>query len=152
MILFSFLFATLYASAQGANAMVLHFASGGEVTCLLDEQPLVTFEGDELVLTTHMNVVRYQAKDVVKFTYVTLRATDVSSTSTVGTKFFFDGDVLRARNLEPQSMVAVYTVDGSQVASAMTDKNGNVSLALPRQSGVVFAVKNSVANFKIQKP
>lgn len=150
--LFSFLLTTLYASSQEINAMVLHLASGAEVTCLLDERPVVTFEGDELVLTTHMNVVRYQASDVLSFTYASVSITSIDRTSSAVTSFAFDGDMLRANSLAPKSMVMVYTVDGTLVTSCKTDKSGNVSLSLPRQAGAVYVVKTSVANFKISKP
>jgi len=68
LLLFSLLTA-IQVQAEEINALVLHMASGKQVTCLLDEQPVVTFKGDELVLTTHMNVVSYKAADLQKFTY-----------------------------------------------------------------------------------
>lgn len=138
--------------AEGINALMLHLASGKQVVCLLDEQPVVTFQGDELVLTTHMNIVRYQAEDVIRFTYTAVDPSGINDASTAATSFSFDGDMLRTNSLAPKSAVTVYAADGTLVASGKTDKSGNLSLSLPRQAGVVYVVKTSVANFKITKP
>lgn len=139
------------ASAENVNALVLHLTSGNQVTCLLDEKPVVTFKSDELVITTHMNVVSYQASDVAKFTYIYADPTDISSVR-IGSAFSFNGKTLQVSNLTPSSQVSVYTVDGILVTSAKTDNHGSVSLTLPKQSGAVYIVKTSVANFKITRP
>lgn len=138
--------------AEGINALMLHLASGKQVVCLLDEEPVVTFQGDELVLSTHMDIIRYQAEDVIRFTYTAVDPAGINDVSTAATSFSFDGDVMRASSLAPKSMVTIYTADGTLVASGKTDKSGNISLSLPRQAGVVYVVKTSVANFKISKP
>lgn len=139
------------ASTENVNALVLHLTSGNQVTCLLDEKPVVTFKSDELVITTHMNVVSYQASDVEKFTYTYADPTDISSMRT-GSTFSFKGNTLQVANLAPLSQVSVYTVDGILVTSAKTDNHGSVSLTLPKQSGAVYIVKTSIANFKITRP
>lgn len=151
-LIFFSLLLTTHALAEEMNAMVLHLASGTELTCMFDERPTVTFEGDELVLTTHMNVMRYQASDVKKFTYTYLEANSINNIKKSRVNIFFDGNILRAVNLQPNSIVDIYTIDGIQVVSAKTDRNGNVSLPIPHSSGMVYVVKTSVANFKISKP
>lgn len=139
------------ASAENVNALVLHLTSGNQVTCLLDEKPVVTFKSDELVITTHMNVVSYKASDVTKFTYTYADPTAISSVRT-GSAFSFNGNTLQVSNLTPSSLVSVYAVGGILVTSAKTDNNGSVVLTLPEQSGTVYIVKTSVANFKITRP
>lgn len=139
------------ASAENVNALVLHLTSGNQVTCLLDEKPVVTFKSDELVITTHMNMVSYKASDVTKFTYTYADPAGISSVRT-GSAFSFNGKTLQVSNLTPSSQVSVYTIDGILMTSAKTDGNGSVVLTLPEQSGAVYIVKTSVANFKITKP
>ena len=139
------------ASAENVNALVLHLSSGNRVTCLLDEKPVVTFKSGELVVTTHMNVISYQESDVKKFTYTYADPSDISSVKT-GSTFSFNGNALQMSNLTPSSQVSVYTVGGVLVTSARTGNNGSVTLSLPEQSGAVYVVKTSVANFKISRP
>ena len=42
-------------SAEEITALVLHFASGKDVTCKLDELPVVTFSDDALVIYSKNN-------------------------------------------------------------------------------------------------
>lgn len=138
--------------AEDANALMLHLASGKQVVCLLDEKPVITFRGDELVLTTHMNKVSYQSADVLKFTYLYADPSDISQVRMSNGMFYFVGNSLSVSGVEPNSLVAVYSVDGIFVASATTDKKGDATINLPEQKGKVYVVKTTVANFKITKP
>ena len=139
------------ASDENVNALVLHLSSGNRVTYLLDEKPVVTFKGGELVITTHMNVISYQESGVTKFTFAYADPSDISSVKS-GSTFSFNGKALQVSNLAPLSQVSVYTQGGVLVTSAKTDSNGSVMLTLPEQSGAVYVVKTSVANFKISRP
>ena len=138
--------------AEDVNALMLHLASGTQVVCLLDEKPVITFRGDELVLTTHMNKVSYQSADVLKFTYLYADPSDISQVRMSNGMFYFVGNSLSVSGVEPNSLVAVYSVDGIFVASATTDKKGDATINLPEQKGKVYVVKTTVANFKITKP
>lgn len=146
------LFGTLSSFAEDVNAMMLHLASGKQVICMLDEKPVVTFGGDELILTTHMNKVSYQSTDVVKFTYLRIDPTGISQAGMAQNMFSFNENTLSIIGAEPDTQISVYNVDGVLVASAMTNKKGTVTVALPAQSGKVYVVKSSIANFKITKP
>lgn len=153
-LLVSFLMAAIALSswAEDINAMMLHLASGKQVICMLDERPVVTFGDDELILSTHMNEVSYKSADVLKFTYLYVDPSGVSPVSVPHCMFSFRGDALSVAGAEPNSQIAVYSVDGTLVVSAKADKRGIVSIVLPGQSGKVYVVKTSVANFKITKP
>ena len=152
LILFLFVVSVFKVSAENNNALVLHIANGKLVTYLLDDLPIVTFEDDELVITTPNNVVSYQDGDVVKFTYSYVDPSKVSQTTMSDTMFKFEGNVLCAYNLEPLSDVSVFSVDGALITSAKTGANGEITLSIPQQSGNVVVVKTSVANFKMMKP
>ena len=152
LILFLFVVSVFKVSAENNNALVLHMANGKLVTYLLDDLPIVTFEDDELVITTPNNVVSYQDGDVVKFTYSYVDPSKVSQTTLSDTMFKFEGNVLCAYNLEPLSDVSVFSVDGALITSAKTGANGEITLSIPQQSGNVVVVKTSVANFKMMKP
>lgn len=151
-LLICFLICVFKVSAENNNALVLHMANGKLVTYLLDDLPIVTFEDDELVITTPNNVVSYQDGDVVKFTYSYVDPSKVSQTTMSDTMFKFEGNVLCAYNLEPLSDVSVFSVDGALITSAKTGANGEITLSIPQQSGNVVVVKTSVANFKMMKP
>lgn len=147
-----FLFCMSKMSAEEINALFLHLASGKQITCLLDERPVVTFNDDELVMKTHLNQVSYKSRDVLKFTYAYVDPNGIMDVKIPNAMFSFSKNSLQATNLEPFSKVELYTADGILVSSSMTDMNGNVTLNLSAQSGTVYIVKTSFANFKITKP
>ena len=139
-------------TAESVNALVLNMTTGKQVIFMLDDLPIVTFEDDELVITTPNNVVSYQDGDVVKFTYSYVDPSKVSQTTMSDTMFKFEGNVLCAYNLEPLSDVSVFSVDGALITSAKTGANGEITLSIPQLSGNVVVVKTSVAKFKMMKP
>lgn len=150
--LLGFLFCTSKISAEEINALCLHLASGKQITCLLDERPVVTFNDDELVMTTHMNQVSYRSSDVLKFTYAYVPLSEIIDAKFSNAMFNFGKNTLQATNIEPSSKVEIYTADGILIDSSLSDANGNVTLNMSAQSGKVYIVKTSVANFKITKP
>ena len=70
LILLFLLLASFMGNTHSANinAIKIHNKSGSFVTILLEEQPKVTFEGNDVVLTTHMNIVNYHSDEIVKLT------------------------------------------------------------------------------------
>lgn len=149
---FLLLFVAVSASNEEVNALRIHGKSGENVTILLDEKPVVRFDGYDLVVTTHMNVVSYPSADVVKFTYVSVAPDGIRTPGLLDTVFSFEKESVRMANLSPQTRVSVYTVDGRLISSAMTDSSGCASLRLPRQSASVYVVKTSTVTFKIFRP
>ena len=78
------MFVALYAHAsrKSVDALLLH-SKFGNITIMLDEQPVITFGANELVVKTHMNVVRYPASEVLKFTYVDANSSKLLASSKV---------------------------------------------------------------------
>lgn len=143
---------SLSAAAEEACALMLHLASGKQVVCLLDERPVVTFTDVEVVLTTHMHEVRYQSVDVQKFTYTNVEVDGINALPLDQGLVRMEGNTLCLDGFASDSEVSVYTADGIIVAESHTDGHGAASISLPGQSGKVYVVKTSIANFKITKP
>lgn len=149
---FLLIFVATWASSEEINALRIHSKSGKNVTILLDENPVVRFEGNDLVVTTHMNVVNYSSADVVKFTYVSVSPDDVRTPNLLGTVISFEKESVKVANLAPQTLVSVYTVDGKLISSATTDSKGCASLKLPEQSASVYIINAPSLTFKIRRP
>ena len=136
------------------NAMLLEGPSDFRFTVLMDDQPVVTFSDDYLVVTTYMgDAVSIPSFHVSKWTYVKdEQATGINNSARFGSLLSIDGNHLSLSNLAPSSAVLVYTADGALVASATTDSRGSASLSLPEHQGAVYLVKTSCVTFKITKP
>ena len=144
---------TARAASDAVNAMLLQGPSDYKLTILLDDQPVVTFSGDYLVVTSHMSEVSIPSSLVTKWTYVQdNEATGINNAKRFGSLLSFDGRHLSMTNLPPSSAVLVYAADGALVASAKTDSRGSVSLSVPELQGAVYVVKTSTVTFKVSKP
>lgn len=141
---------TLSSRAEDINALKLHLASGKQIICMLDEKPVVSFCNEELILTTHISKVSYQSSDVLKFTYLYVEPSNINQTL-MQSLFTLKDNTLSIIGVEPGSHIAVYSLDGLLVVSTWADKKGSTSIALNEQSGKVYIVKTSVANFKITR-
>lgn len=153
-LVFSFLMAliALYSLAEDVNAIMLHLSSGNQVICLLDEKPVITFSGDDVKLTTHMNELTYPLAEVLKFTYMYVGTSGASNVGEMHSMFSFSGNSLYVTGAEPNSAISVCSIDGVLVASVKTGQDGSVNIVLPEYPGKVYIVKSSIAVFKIAKP
>lgn len=155
LILLFLLLASFMGNTHSANinAIKIHNKSGSFVTILLEEQPKVTFEGNDVVLTTHMNIVNYPSAEIVKLTYLDVKdATGIDNFNSFGVVFSFNNDVVKIQNLVSQTKVSLYTVEGVLVASGITDAKGCISLPMPKGTQTCMIVKTPSLTFKIRKP
>lgn len=143
-------FLSVGASVDEINAVVMHCKSGGNVTFMLDERPVVTFSGGDVVISAHGSVLRYAASDVTGFTYENI-IDGVSDAKRLGLLFCIDGSSLKAANLTPQTKVSVYAADGSEVYAAEVDNGGCVAIPLGDKPSV-YIVRASGVAFKVFKP
>lgn len=143
----------VHAYSININAIKIYDKSGTFVTILLDEQPKVTFDGNDVVLTTHMSVVNYPSTEIVKLTYLDVKdATGIDNFNSFGVVFSFNNDVVKIQNLVSQTKVSLYTVEGVLVASGMTDAKGDISLPMPKGTQTCMIVKTPSLTLKIRKP
>ena len=142
----------VHAYSININAIKIYDKSGTFVTILLDEQPKVTFDGNDVVLTTHLSVVNYPSTEIVKLTYLDLKnATGIDNFTSSGVVFSFNNDVVKIQNLVSQTKVSLYTVEGVLVASGMTDAKGGISLPMPKGTQTCMIVKTPYLTLKIRK-
>ena len=141
-------------ASDGINAMLLQGPSDFKFTILLDDQPVVSFSDDYLVISTHMgDAVSIPSSLVTKWTYVKDdNATGVNNARKFGSVLSFDGKHIGMTNLAPSTAVQVYSADGALVVSGTTDSRGNVSFSVPERQGAVYLIKTSTVTFKISKP
>ncbi|MDE6652859.1 MAG: hypothetical protein K2K37_00520 [Muribaculaceae bacterium] len=134
------------------NALRIHCRSGENVTILLDDDPLVRFENLDLVIATDKNVLNFPSAEAEKLTYVSADPGGISSTVLPDALFTFGEESLKIANLATDTSVAIYTVDGKLISSAITDGHGNATLTLPGQSASVYIVQTPSVSFKIRRP
>ena len=137
--------------AQEVNALLLHLSSGSQILFQLDENPIVSFQEDNLLISTNKNVVTYCAADVQRFSYIT-DPSGIITKDIVMPKFSIIGNLLVVNGLEPSSKFKIYSDDGILQVSSIVDIDGNTSVNIPNIQGKIYIVKTANSSFKISKP
>lgn len=141
-----------WASSNAPNALRIHCKSGEDVTILLEENPVIRFQDSDVVISTDHNAVSLPSDEAERLTYVNVDPTGISSAVLPEALFTLGRESLTVANLDPQTLVAIYTVDGRLISSATTDLNGSAVLSLPAQSSSVYIVRTPSLSFKLIRP
>lgn len=137
--------------AFSENALKIHTKSGDDITILLEELPIVTFLGEDVVVATHLNEIHYSASEVTKFTYTNVDISGIDENKKIGTLFIWEENDLKAFNLSPQTKVSLYTIEGKLVAFGTTNDKGYIHLPLTTVANSVYILKSEPITFKIYK-
>lgn len=143
---------TVHAYSTCINAIKIHHKSGSFVTILLEEQPKITFDRNDVVLTTHVSVVNFPSTEIVKLTYLDVKdAACIDNLTSSGIVFSLNNKVVNIQNLASQTKVSLYTVEGILIVSGKTDAKGSISLPIPKAAQTYMIVKTPSLTFKIRK-
>lgn len=127
-------------------------AEGNTVEYDFEYLPVVTFEGDEMVITDDRNVkgTRYAIDNIVSMTVKS--DTDPSVVNNIAEdghiKVSVTDEVLTVSGLEADSRLAVYDAAGKTVASAAADQYGTAQLKIGNLGKGVFVATMPNYSFK----
>ncbi len=132
------------------EAMVVETKGGERVEFYFDQKPVMTFLSEDVSIASDDKTVQYPMSDVKRVFFDKI-ATGLSKTEAESVRFFFDGDMLRAEGLKPQSVLAVYTVGGSLVAKTVTASDGTARQSTAALQKGMYIVKADKVTYKFLK-
>lgn len=139
------------AAAHASNTLELHLTNGQTISyVLLQEQPVLSFQGDSIVVTTSSSKSYYDMHDVSYFNYNTSTPTNIDETTTNkgmqrnGNRLSFDG-------LPAGSAVTVFDTAGQLYLQTKADGQGHAELSLDELANGVYVVKAYHISTKINK-
>ena len=138
---FSLLLLLLVFSIHGWSEsvqLVVHSKSGSEVRYALSEKPVVTFRGDELILTTENTTVEYPLADLQKFTFE-------ETVDALGKVYM--------NQAKGDATVRIYNVSGTLVRTIMPPENEGSDITFSTQDlpAGIFIIKQGTQTYKIRK-
>lgn len=143
--------AVSWASSDEINSLRIHSNSGKNILIVLEENPVIRFDGNDFVITSATNVINLPSDEVIKFTYEYFDPNGVERVDANDIRFSFIKESLNVSNLEPNVDLSIYTVDGLLISSATTDGNGCASLRLPGVDASIYVLKTPSFSFKIRR-
>lgn len=140
----------LSAGINAANYLKITDSTGQSVTFALSEKPKATLTATNLVITTASDTLYYPLTQYRKFELTDNETTSISTpTEANGNNIVVkmgQGSLL-FEGLEPSSGVTAYAIDGSLTGSTKASSNGNATLNLNGQKGIII-VKTNNKTFK----
>lgn len=136
-----------------SSALVVTTKNGMQTTfVLLQEEPMVKFEGQNLVVTTSQGVVNFALTDVQRFNYVNLPATGIQEVEkTTQTDVSYEDGTLLLSQLKAGAQVGVYTMEGKLVHQLKPRHSGTFRVNLSSLPNGVYIVKADTLTYKIIK-
>lgn len=144
-------FSSINLWAENNPGVNLHFASGEQMVIQLEDEPMFTFENDDIVITTNKIILRFSSNELLKFTHVNIYPSSVENLETEKVRVCFTKDGIYASNLKPHSKFSVYSQDGKLVCSSLANENGTVNVSFHTHKGLVYIIKTDSIDFKIIK-
>ncbi len=140
------LFLLLFSSmmlAQEYNNVVVTLTDGTSRTISLSEKPIVTIANGKLVIKTDMSTTEFDRANVARFNFVS-DLVGIDEISSDDNEVIKDGDNLYFSNLPENSLIKIYTADGSLVKSMTASGAYKISHA-EFSAGVYIVSVNGVS-------
>lgn len=135
-----------------AQSLYVWTNQGEIITLSFDEQPITTFNGDELIISTKNSSLLYDISEISKYTF------DSSSTGienkTLDNKsvsFKFDDNRIKVISYNRNGEVAIYQVDGKRILTGEIRAGMTVEIPLNGITAGTYIINCCGINYKIQK-
>jgi hypothetical protein len=141
-------------SQQNQNTIVIHQKDGKVATFKFSEKPVVTYVGNELVLTTTETTVQYPIYLLQKMAFDIdwNDPTAVEAVKKSEARFHFREGALCISGGTPGSTVSIYNLKGMKTAQYRLDGDGHATIPLQDMHKDVHVVKTDCFTFKFKKP
>lgn len=139
------------ATALASNVLVIHLTDGTTYSyILIDEEPVISFQGEQIVVTASSRTLQFNMQAVTYFNYETTDATDIDEgISPNGMQM--NGDRLVFNGLPAGCPIYIYGVGGQLYLKMEADADGNAIVDLSSLNTGVYIVKANEISTKITK-
>lgn len=151
-LLLAFLLTALCSVASGQNSIAIHQKDGQVAKFAFSEKPVVTYSGNDLVVTTTKTTVQYPVYMLQKvaFDVSDELANDIEEVKQQA-QFRFEGETLNISGGEPGSSVSIYNMGGVMVGQYRLDSDGRASISIQSMDKNLYIVKTTRFTFKFRK-
>lgn len=137
--------------AEDADSrLVVWRTDGSKIVYSLSEQPKTTFTSEGVVITTSTVSVTYPLTQIVKYTYEGIASGIESATNEGGILVSQDGYNFRFSNLKENTLVQVYSVNGSLI-STHKNEGKQITISLGDHANGVYIIKVGDTSYKVIK-
>lgn len=134
------------------NTLTIHQKDGQKFSYGFEEKPVVSFNGDTLIIRSTNTVIHYGISSLSKFTYddnetsVGLVKSDTNKAS-----ISLDEYTINIAGAKADIKVMLIGADGKQLASYKTDKEGTVTFSISELPNGAYIISSESLTVKILK-
>lgn len=151
-LLYAFLLTVISTMTYAQNAIAVYQKDGQVAKFAFTEKPVLTYSGNDLVLTTTKTTVQYPIYMLQKVA-VDLSDDFINDIKEVKleAQFRFEGETLIISGGEPGSPVYLYNTKGIMVGQHRLDGDGHAAIPLQGMDKSLYIVKTTRFTFKFRK-
>lgn len=144
------LLAILGSSTAKSQTLVIWQKDGSKVYYSLDEQPKTTFTTEDLVITTSTKTINYPLSQIQRYTYEG-GSLGINDIKTQGVAISHHGEDIIMIGLPIGKSISIYSIDGKQLLSRLSDGSNRQTLSLSTLPTGVYIIKAETINYKFTK-
>lgn len=144
------LFLLLSLSTAAQNCLTIHQKDGQTFSYQLREKPVITYSGNDFILTSEKVQVSFPVRSLALFTFEDID-TSVRSVDKVDADCRFSENTVWIRGASPESTVLVCSMDGKVVKTLQTSIQGDLRFGVDELPEGLYAIRTENASFKILK-
>ena len=137
---------------EGGQRMELLKKDGTKLYYDLHEEPVTTFSGGQLILTTSKTTAYFQLSEIIRYTFEGA-FDEIGKAKTRGgeTVYHQTRDAMSFDGLPKGTLVELYTSDGRKLSSQQTSGDTTTEVSLADQPKGTYYVKIGDAQYKFEK-
>lgn len=139
--------------ADTVKCLVLTESSGTVSKFALADSPIVTYEGNDLVVACNEQTLTIGLEGL-KLGFGEMEATSINGIAADGSekvRSLFSFGVAQFEGLQPGASVWVYSISGNCLETAKADDNGRVEVSLNNLPKGIYIIGTPTRSFKIKK-
>lgn len=133
------------------NQLIVWAKDGTKVAYVLAEKPKITFTETDLVIATNGITVNYALENMLRFTYDYNEELAITNLETDEPSFKLDGESLLFPALKANSVVSLYSINGTLVFNKTVHQSGEYAFPLSNLDAGVYIVSVNGLTYKILK-
>ena len=140
----------LAAKAQTAQYLIVTLQDETKTLFALAEKPVVTLTDGIFKAESSSQVIEVAIADVLNYTFSDQAPyTDIDQVKTDATKPVIEAGNAHFENLNPGTVVNIFTVDGRRVGLATATATGTVDISFKGMASGVYILATPTASYKI---
>lgn len=131
------------------NSVTLYLKSGRSVSYTFQEKPVMSYSGNELLVSTQEVQIQYALESISKLCFEDNSQTTVEEVINADVRFDVSADAITLTGEKPESDIYIYDMNGVCAGRNSTDAEGNAEISIRELKEGLYVVKTVSLSFKI---